>query len=60
VVTTEKDVMRLKTHDLSTNLKNLPLFYIPMEIEFHGDDKSDFDNEILGYVIKNKGNDRIS
>ena len=53
MITTEKDVMRLKTPELSTNLKNLPLFYVPMEIDFHGSDKNNFDKEILSYVDKN-------
>ena len=54
IVTTEKDVMRLKTPELSHYLKNLPLFCLPMEIDFHGADKENFDNEILHYVEKNK------
>jgi tetraacyldisaccharide 4'-kinase len=54
LVTTEKDAMRLKTPELSAYLKNLPLFCVPMEIEFHGTDKEKFDNEILRYVAKNK------
>ncbi len=56
LVTTEKDAMRLKAPELSAYLKNLPLFCVPMEIEFHGTDKEKFDNEILRYVAKNKGN----
>ncbi len=56
IVTTEKDVMRLKTPELSTYLKNLPLFCVPMEIDFHGTDKENFDNEIIRYVEKNQGN----
>ena len=44
--------MRLKTPELSTNLKNLPLFCVPMEIDFHGTDKTNFDNAILNYVGK--------
>ncbi len=56
MVTTEKDVMRLKTPELSVYLKNLPLFCVPMEIDFHGTDKENFDNEILRYVEKNKRN----
>lgn len=56
LMTTEKDAMRLKTTELSAYLKNLPLFCVPMEIEFHGTDKEKFDNEILRYVAKNKGN----
>ena len=54
MVTTEKDVMRLKTPELSSYLKNLPLFCVPMEIDFHGTDKVKFDNEILRYVEKNQ------
>jgi len=50
MVTTEKDVMRLKTPELSAYLKNLPLFCVSMEIDFHGSDKEKFDNEILHYV----------
>lgn len=56
MVTTEKDMMRLKTPELSTYLKNLPLFCVPMEIDFHGTDKEQFDNEILRYVKKNQRN----
>ncbi|MCX6269101.1 MAG: tetraacyldisaccharide 4'-kinase [Bacteroidetes bacterium] len=59
IVTTEKDVMRLKTPELSAYLKNLPLFCVSMEIEFHGTDKENFDNEILRYVKKNQRNNRI-
>jgi tetraacyldisaccharide 4'-kinase len=54
LVTTEKDVMRLKTPELSLYLKNLPLFCVPMQIEFHGADKENFDQLILDYVDKNK------
>ncbi|MEI6173835.1 MAG: tetraacyldisaccharide 4'-kinase [Bacteroidota bacterium] len=53
IITTEKDMMRLKTPELSTNLKTLPLFYVPIEIDFHGTDKENFDNEIIDYVKKN-------
>jgi len=52
VITTEKDVMRLKTHELASYLKNLPLFCVAMEIEFHGTDKENFDNEIKRYINK--------
>lgn len=50
IITTEKDVMRLKTPALSGYLKNLPLFCLRMEIDFHGIDKENFDKEILDYV----------
>lgn len=56
VVTTEKDVMRLKTHELVSYLKNLPLFCVSMEIEFHGTDKEKFNDEIIRFVSKSQGN----
>ncbi len=56
LITTEKDIMRLKTPELSAYLKNLPLFCVAMEIDFHGSDKEQFDNEILHYVRANQGN----
>ncbi len=52
LVTTEKDVMRLKIPGFCTILENLPLFYIPMEVDFHGEGKEMFDKEILSYVGK--------
>ena len=53
IITTEKDMMRLKTPVLSAKLKNLPLFFVPMEVDFHGTDKENFDTEIKKYVKKN-------
>lgn len=53
IFTTEKDLMRLKTPELSNFLKRLPLFYLPMTIEFYGDDKKQFDQMILNYVGEN-------
>ena len=54
LVTTEKDAMRLKTPALIPYLKNLPLFCVPIETEFHGSDKAQFDHEILSYVNQDK------
>jgi len=56
IITTEKDMMRLKTPELSTILKTIPLFYIPIEIGFQGKDQEIFDRQILNYVEKNKRN----
>jgi len=50
--TTEKDIMRLKTPELNNFIKRLPLFYLPIEIDFHGNDKEQFDQTILNYVKK--------
>jgi len=56
IITTEKDLMRLKTHELNTILKTIPLFYVPIEIVFQGNDQEKFDKLILTYVERNKRN----
>lgn len=56
ILTTEKDLMRLKIPELSTFLKQLPLFYLPMEIDFHEKDKPLFDKLITDYVGQNQRN----
>jgi len=60
IITTEKDFMRLKTPVLSNFLKNLPLFYLPIEIEFHGDNKETFNHFILNHVEQYTRNKNIS
>ena len=60
LVTTEKDTMRLRTTELSQLLKTMPIYYIPIEVDFHGEDKNVFDKTILDYVEKNKRDRRIS
>jgi tetraacyldisaccharide 4'-kinase len=56
ILTTEKDMMRLKIPEFSTYLKNLPLFYLPIEINFHEKDKQIFDKLITDYVGQNQRN----
>jgi len=56
IVTTEKDAKRLENSVFKNIFSNIPIFYIPIEIEFHNKYKSDFDNQILNYVRKNKTN----
>ena len=56
LITTEKDVMRLRIPDLNAILKTMPIYYIPIEIDFHGEDKQLFDKTILDYAEENKRN----
>ena len=56
IITTEKDMMRLNMPEFSNLLKDLPLFYIPMEIDFHEKDKMEFDKLILDYVGQDQRN----
>jgi tetraacyldisaccharide 4'-kinase len=60
LITTEKDAIRLREFtDLEEPVRS-SFFYIPVGIHFLNDDKDEFDNLILGYVRKNKRNNRIS
>lgn len=59
ILTTEKDAMRLKSPEYADAIKNLPLFYIPIEIEFHNKDKNEFNEQILHYVRANQKHSSI-
>ena len=56
IITTEKDIMRLSLPKILTQLGGIPIFYIPIEICFHGNDKEEFDKQILKYVTENSRN----
>ncbi len=57
VVTTEKDAKRLQDSEVAQQFKQLPLYYLPMEIGFHQtDDTTNFDKRIINYVRKNQRN----
>lgn len=54
VLTTEKDAMRLRGPEYSEALKDLPVFYLPIEIDFHEKDKEQFNEQIVHYVRANQ------
>ena len=57
IVTTEKDLMRLKDSPAFAVISDLPICYVPIEVEFHKDDKGDknkFDEQVLEFVKKHK------
>lgn len=57
IVTTEKDAKRLQNAEAEAILGNLPIFYTPINFEFHPADKMKFDEAVLLAVksgIKNK------
>lgn len=53
VVTTEKDAMRLKHGDLQDLTNTLPLYVLPIEVDFK-DKTQEFNDIILNYVRTNK------
>lgn len=54
IITTEKDSQRLLGDNLKDLLLNLPIFYLPIEIELATKDKTTFDQNILDYVANTK------
>ena len=52
IVTTEKDLMRLKDSPVFSEISDLPICYVPIEVEFHKDDKLPFNTQILEFVKK--------
>lgn len=50
IVTTEKDMTRFIQPEILDRIKDLPICYIPIEINFHGEDKELFENQIESYV----------
>lgn len=54
IITTEKDSKRLLGDNLKDLLLNLPIFYLPIEIELASKDKYTFDKNILDYVARAK------
>lgn len=54
LITTEKDSLRLSDSPGKKWIEELPIFYIPIEIDFLYGDKSRFNKQITEYVRKNK------
>jgi len=59
IVTTEKDMMRLRRPELEETLRNLPVFYLPVEVAFHHNEQDKFNQRILNYVRKNQSNQSV-
>ncbi|MBC7695081.1 MAG: tetraacyldisaccharide 4'-kinase [Burkholderiales bacterium] len=53
VITTEKDAMRLRTGDLQDMANTLPLYVLPIEVDFK-DKTQEFNETIINYVRTNK------
>ncbi len=54
IITTEKDSQRLLGDNLRDLLLNLPIYYLPIEIDLAPKDKYTFDKNILDYVANAK------
>ena len=56
IITTEKDSKRLKAAGFENLLINLPVYFLPIEVELFEEDKITFDELILNYVKSNRRN----
>ncbi|MBE0650301.1 MAG: tetraacyldisaccharide 4'-kinase [Bacteroidales bacterium] len=53
IITTEKDAMRLINSPYLRILEDLPVYFLPIEVKFHGEDGEEFNDQILKYVREN-------
>ncbi len=53
IITTEKDAMRLCTPEIIDIIGDLPIFYWPIRVNLHKEDKPIYEKQILDYVRKN-------
>jgi tetraacyldisaccharide 4'-kinase len=54
IITTEKDSMRLRSEEFRKKLDKLPVYYIPIEVDFHNSDKKHFDEMVMSYLKPGK------
>lgn len=53
IITTEKDAIRI-SDSKSFKESSLPIYYVPVEVEFLDDDKEDFKKRVFSYISNNK------
>ena len=51
ILTTEKDAMRLELHRSFIIEHELPIFAIPVEVAFHGEDGENFNQQIKSFLL---------
>jgi len=56
IITTEKDFMRFENKEFNNILTNLPIFYIPIEVNFFENDKLSFNKQVLDYIEHDRKN----
>lgn len=54
ILTTEKDAMRLELHKQFFQENKLPIFVVPVEVNFHFDEKGQFDELVKEFLLNFK------
>jgi len=60
IVTTEKDAKRLQNAEAEAILGKLPIFYTPIEFEFHPADKTVFDEAVMSAVKSSQKKKKVN
>jgi len=54
IITTEKDAMRLESHKKFLVDNQIPIFALPVQVQFHGEDGARFDHDVKNYLLNFK------
>jgi len=54
ILTTEKDAMRLQLHHAYIKEKQLPIFAVPVRVQFHGAEGPQFDEDVRQFLLNFK------
>lgn len=54
ILTTEKDAMRLDLHRKRLSELNIPIYVLPMQVQFHDNEQEKFDRDIKDFLLKFK------
>ena len=59
IITTEKDLQRLKSSEITELLAEMPVYFLPVKAAFHEPERAVFDELISDYVTTHIHNYRI-
>ncbi len=59
IISTEKDIQRLKTVSIQKLIGDLPVYYLPVKAQFHQREAEEFNDFIKLYVTEHAVNNRI-
>ncbi|MCB0376472.1 MAG: tetraacyldisaccharide 4'-kinase, partial [Sinomicrobium sp.] len=54
IITTEKDAMRLESHRQFLVEQRLPIFVLPVQVQFHFNQGAEFDEQIKNFLLNFK------
>ncbi len=58
IITTQKDAMRLLAPDIRTEISDIPIYYIPLEVQFHDGYEEILKEDITKFIINTTNSKR--